>query len=31
MYALRIFVIMLASSLFAGCGYNSLQKLDEEV
>jgi len=31
MYALRIVLLMLVSSLFAGCGYNSLQKLDEEV
>ena len=31
MYALRFVVIMLVSSLFAGCGYNSLQKLDEDV
>ena len=31
MYALRIVVIMLVSSLFTGCGYNSLQTLDEQV
>jgi LemA protein len=31
MYALRIVVILLVSSLFAGCGYNSLQQQDEQV
>jgi len=31
MYAVRLVLLMLVSSLFAGCGYNSLQKLDEEV
>lgn len=31
MYALRIAVILLGSSLFAGCGYNKLQQLDEQV
>jgi LemA protein len=31
MHALRIAAIVLASSLFAGCGYNQLQQQDEQV
>ena len=31
MHALRIAVIVLISSLFAGCGYNTLQQQDEQV
>jgi LemA protein len=31
MYALRIITIILASSLFGGCGYNKLQQQDEQV
>ena len=31
MHALRIVVIVLVSSLFAGCGYNRLQEQDEQV
>jgi len=31
MRALRICVILLAASLFSGCGYNTLQRQDEQV
>src|ERR1043165_2522190 len=31
MNILRIVAVMLVSSLFAGCGYNTLQKQDEQV
>ena len=31
MYALRILTIIVASSLFGGCGYNRLQQQDEQV
>ena len=31
MHALRIAAIVLFSSLFAGCGYNTLQQQDEQV